>query len=543
MKRKLITFLGTYNYEPSVYYFDEIKPTDDKYGEMKKRFVQLPICERLGNDIHVVVFLTESARKKNWENSCQYKGLKEELESRNIEYSDIDIKDGSNELELWENFTTIYNQFEDDDEIYMDITYSFRSIPTIVMSVINYAEVNKNIKFKNIYYGAYQISSYAMDIGTNTKLVPIFELSFFNIIQKWSRGAELFLKTGNCSELSGVINEAKRAAVDSDLNNSKFQLYNLMNDINHYLKRYSNDLWYCRGKNISGDSMKLKASLSELGRISINQFLPISDVARKLEESLEGYNGEIINDSICAVEECIKYGLIQQAYTMLREAFITYTAIYLDFNYKDREDRKKAESAICNTPTKELSCLYFELSKYRNDIAHDGFQSSSKSSTELSRSIKSYIDRFKRIIAMDGGYNHCSKESMTPKNVVVILSHKLLEIQEIELKDRFHIDNIIYLPYELQNRIQNIPPELSDLGRSSLENDIEDFVNKKTVEGDFVIAEGEWGLTFSIVSWCLNNDRIPIYALSKRCVREVREGKVIKTERKFEHAGFRQYTY
>ncbi|MHA1267847.1 MAG: CRISPR-associated DxTHG motif protein [Candidatus Helarchaeota archaeon] len=133
MATKLITFLGTNPYLECNYYFED--PIKEFY---LTRFVQI-------SDNSEILFLTTAAAKEqNWEdikfeNGEIRKGLKSELErlknylenknKKLPKYHLVDIPEGKSESELWDIFNIITKIVDEDDEIYFDITHSFRSLP------------------------------------------------------------------------------------------------------------------------------------------------------------------------------------------------------------------------------------------------------------------------------------------------------------------------------------------------------------------------------------------------------------------------------
>ena len=130
----------------------------------------------------------EKSKIDNWETPAQaknylvkrgerdtYTGLKKVLEKNKFpfEVKDIKIPNGDYEEEIWEIFESVYNVLKDGDEVYFDITHAFRSIPMLVMVLINYAKFLKNIKVKSITYGNWE----ARD---SENFAPIMDLITFS---------------------------------------------------------------------------------------------------------------------------------------------------------------------------------------------------------------------------------------------------------------------------------------------------------------------------------------------------------------------------
>ena len=153
----LWSVLGTTVYSEATYSLDFKQTgihTDTDFYIQKVLFKYL---RKYHPELKLKIFLTEAARVANWEQRYEYDitsgkkvkcpdGLRlricEEFPSpkrddlRDDLFQEIDIKDGNNPTEIWENFNTFYNAIEENDEIYVDITHSFRSIPVIILSVL-----------------------------------------------------------------------------------------------------------------------------------------------------------------------------------------------------------------------------------------------------------------------------------------------------------------------------------------------------------------------------------------------------------------------
>lgn len=68
-----------------------------------------------------------------------------------------------------------------------------------------------------------------------------------------------------------------------------------------------------------------------------------------------------------------------------------------------------------------------------------------------------------------------------------------------------------------------------------------EWIEAESVEGDYVLVQGDFGATFYIVDYCFKNGRVPIYATTNRKVEEKRENGTIKINRVFKHENFRKY--
>ena len=106
----------------------------------------------------------------------------------------IVTKYGMNELEIFENFNLIIqlqNELKDGDEVYLDITHSFRSNAFWMFLVMNYLTdvEDKKITVKAITYGMLEAQK---DRGA-----PVVDLNAFYKILQWIKGANNFKNYGN----------------------------------------------------------------------------------------------------------------------------------------------------------------------------------------------------------------------------------------------------------------------------------------------------------------------------------------------------------
>lgn len=564
MTKKLFTFLGINDYKPTVYYFNGDIISDEDYEDIKTPYVQLPLCKKLGYDTELRVCLTPEARDKNWISTNGKKGLEELLTEKGIKAEPVEILKGEDINELWQNFDRIFNEFEKDDEVYVDITYSLRSIPVIFMSLLSYAQAAKNINIKGIYYGAFDVGKTIELDGEESKLVPIFDLTFFNRIQDWSKGAEEFLTTGNSKLLSDEIRKAKNSVSEifktgtiDERNEAR-----LMESISKNLKAYSEDLLTCRGKNIAKDCKNLKDELNKIKEITISDFTPFSKIINQISNSLKPYNGEVINDSIYAIEQSKEFGLLQQAYTMLRETIVTFVTIQIGLDYNYTVKREMAEHIIndfvhsgnsnytlnetemelkskCDSEVmKKIAEIYRNIGGIRNDLDHGGFSNNATSYLTFKKRLGDFIEQFKGIV--DDSYEPKNEENLS-KTVVSILSHELLNSQVDELKNTWNVDKIINLPEKLKSAWSNVNPSDDLEDDFNLVYKLKTFILENTNQEDYVIVQGEWGMTFTIVNMCFELNRVPIYATTERKTKETVKDGQVHSEKVFEHIRFRKY--
>jgi len=108
------------------------------------------------------------------------------------------------------------------------------------------------------------------------------------------------------------------------------------------------------------------------------------------------------------------------------------------------------------------------------------------------------------------------------KKIILLFSHTLTEPQVKELKEDWNCEEIVYMPTELKNNWMDVTDDV-DISQ------FQKFLLENLQKGDYVLIQGEWGLTYNMINFAKENNFIPLYAGTTRKVTEHKEGdKVIK---------------
>lgn len=145
----------------------------------------------------------EHCSKSNYESSLEIPH-KDRIENAMGNGSKVvAIKYGLNLEEIQANSEIILGLGESlnqGDELYVDITHSFRSLPLFVMNLLIYLrDVSpKKIKISGIYYGM-------LEASRELKYAPVVNLSEVMNINSWISGAYSFMEFGNAYKIASLI--------------------------------------------------------------------------------------------------------------------------------------------------------------------------------------------------------------------------------------------------------------------------------------------------------------------------------------------------
>lgn len=479
MRTHFLSVLGTGLYEPVIYGFQ------GDSGTLEQEFVQIALMERFAGQLKdgkITILLTDGARRSNWENRA-YTGKDVEFSGRWVSgkkqlvrendtktgmkttlrenypelygrTEDISIRNASTDEEIWSVFETIYNAIDEGDEIIFDITHSFRSIPMLAMTIINYAKVMKKCTLKGIYYGAYE----AAEVRDGVKHAPIVDLTVYNEILEWTNAAEAFMQYGVAAKMKEVY-EGKMKSVAGD----KREWAPIRKKVNA-MQDLSMAIFTCRGTDMdeldkelgTNDKNKAKKSIKNAyaalaqqntkeSENKAREMKPLYPLLEKIGDSYRTYfdKEDNVGVGLGMVEWSIKNNMIQQGYTALEETMTTYLCMHYgigeltektrgqivgrtitgiirecqplekldndregvlqvliekDFSDKGEADREKIREIVRTIPVNFIQQCD-KVKGRRNDINHFGFREFPAKSDALGVDLKDCYDDFVKIMA------------------------------------------------------------------------------------------------------------------------------------------------
>lgn len=440
MARKVfISVLGTG-------FYGKCKYTRGEYNSVKAsetRFIQQSTLEYLNvydwskNDA-AIFLLTSKAKSQNWNREIksrvnfstkeeeEYLGLEYVLEQMNlpVEIRPVDIVDGKDEDEMWEIFNALFNELKDGDELYFDLTHSFRYIPMLVLVLGNYLKFLKNVTIKSITYGNYE--------AREDNNAPIVDLLPLSALQDWTYAAGQFLENGNVSRLQHLCNEELKPIL-REAKGSDLEATNLKKFINT-LADVIDERVTCRGMSIiKSESFRKMKNVSD--KLETTKIEPLNPVFDKIKKSMVSFDeNENIMNGFSAAVWCFKNGLLQQSATILQEFVITFVCSRHGIQIDDEGKRDWVTSAFaikCNNLAEKdwrlnkepevaeiqkerikqiladdlfASCdfvnAFVSLSEVRNDYNHSGMRSVRKpmSTNNIKNNIEKCINVFEDLL-------------------------------------------------------------------------------------------------------------------------------------------------
>lgn len=408
MNRKVfISILGTGLYGRCKYIASDFTSSDTT-------FIQQATLEYLHADSwpansSAYIMTTEKARKTNWDRTIQsrnnpktdqedpYEGLENKLDQMNLpfHFQAVSIPDGKNEEEMWQIFQIIYNLLDDGDELHIDLTHSFRYLPMLLLVLSNYAKFLKNAHILSITYGNYD----ARDTKLNE--APIVDLLPLATLQDWTIAASNFKEFGKMGDLSDSIQSEIKKQSESGKRQRK--IHESIQQLITSMRSFENSLSTCRGKEIMAgkDIKQIRDNIEIATSSQVKLPEPLKDVLLNIMDTLNSFTDSKKEKAIrpelkdqeddiislkmkdpeeenlrAAIDWCIHYNMVQQAYTLEQESIVTIVCKRLqslnpypkDAKTRERNFRDYISSilGISDQNLKEELSWGKDLSKYEN---------------------------------------------------------------------------------------------------------------------------------------------------------------------------------
>lgn len=541
MGRKVfVSVLGTGFYNECRYVRE-----DCNFKSSNTRYIQTATLEMVNasswtSEDCAVLLLTDSAKKLNWDECIServnpkssknepYVGLRQQLCALNlpIAIKELHIPDGKTESEMWDIFTVLYQAFSEGDELYFDLTHSFRYLPMLVLILGNYSKFLKNVSIASITYGNYEARN-------NEGEAPIIDLLPLSLLQDWTYAAGQYVENGNVKPLIGLSRQVISPILRNNQKDSDaYQLNRFIKQLNLIISNRQT----CRGMGIvKSDGYKQLFNL--LPDVENSLIKPLNPVVVKIKESLSCFNtNRDIDNMFRASQWCFDNGYYQQTLTLLEEYVVSFFCerhnISIDddgsrplvnsaiaLKGKELKDKKlnneecgKAETPIQYTPEQRnliedvmkdsvLDDIGFinefaNLTAIRNDIAHSGMRSKKQplSANDLTKKIKQSIDNIGKYLKV-GNVEYCVNRHDDNSHILINLSnHPYSEWCDKQKQAAEIYGDVVDLPFP------DVNPDGDDLYIQQLAEVYYDRVVKLSADKCAVIhLMGEMNLCFRLV--------------------------------------------
>ena len=398
VRKAIVAFLGTGNYQPVVYRVGGRAATETR--------LSFSALHELFQDHELVVLATKEAVAKNL-------GLVDEELGKKPRW--IRIPSGKSEEEVWEILKRLVRELETYDELILDITHGFRAQPLLAFGALLLVKNLRGTRVNHIFYGAYEQKD-------ASGVAPFFDLNPLLGFVDWVQALTTFKHYGHADQLAGLLREENAALWRSG---AEVKPQNLQR-LSTLLQQISTALMVNRPHEVAKASIDLKRIVPSVERElqSTRSLAPIASyladglndyrrlTARMVENPFNAGSKNQLRVSSRTILYLLKIKAYAQALTLAREALVTKLCLEKGIDPGEPTSRKAAESLLgawshllkssgkLSGRQKRHARLWDQVSELRNDVNHAGFRKNpmraekvAAKTQELCEKVASWLER------------------------------------------------------------------------------------------------------------------------------------------------------
>lgn len=518
---RLVTFLGTGNYQPVCYRFGERTARETCWIARALQDLLQP------QPTETVVLATDAAWEKNGEGLCD-----SFREAGLAGPQRVAIPEGRNEEELWKQFDIIKKQVRVDCSatVTVDITHAFRHQPFFTSGILTFVRsIDEPPPEVRVVYGAFEMKEQDQN---GTTVSPVLELTPFVELLDWTHDLVLFLKSGRLGRLPERTVAIGRAMRSAWFRSGRASPEPRVKQFAEALERFARDLQTVRTGSLllgtDGERSSVRRLLDETAAVRsqlADVIPPLADVldrvekmARELQFDGPALTGTCARDVLARLAwRYFLMGRYIEAATTVRESFVTLqgpaAAAMPGRKGYDHESRLKTDEEMrCR-----LGDRFRELADLRNDLDHAGYNRNPKPANTIVEMTRRWIDEL-------------SRAACKPSVFVNISNHPCADWPEEQRRAAL----------DLAGHIEDVPfPEVGpDWSLCCIEKEAEEIEKRLPPETTHAMVQGEFTLTAALVRRLQQRGIRCLAATTERRVERTQDGGEVRS---FRFVRFREY--
>jgi len=422
MAKVLVTMLGKGPYKERNYHYMG-KTSTSKYGTM----AIIDLCFEDKNDLKVKVFATNEAKTAQFEYKPNDPTLKNYLSDNGINHEYISIPTEMNLDNSWNTFKIFKDSLvvNKNDELYVDITFGFRSQPTILLMTLSYLESLHGINVKKVFY-----------CKEDDHYSEIIDLTNMYYISMWAKSIDTFLQTGQYTRINNLFNSMDNVELLKPISNTIDKLAKALRLVKigfyDYISNNPDDyqecVAYCVYK-LHDEIYKFQTKYNDSESKFKNEYFILLDLFKKVKDRFKWINYKpglsdqdvkkmLIDNYYLHLLEILRYyrdtEMIQQGLTLINE--IIFIKMKND-NIRDKINKldpdnyeghrylrafwEQVDRKIYQENSFLIQRLHSKLryiNWYRNSINHSFYINKERFDNKLQYRVNDIINEFKKFV-------------------------------------------------------------------------------------------------------------------------------------------------
>ena len=274
---------------------------------IKTRFVQAAEIELIGRDYfdRVIIVVTENSKNLNYEGLIEaFKAI--QMNTDIVDDPPVIISEDMSAKGQWTWFEEILKRIQKGDELTVDLTHGYRSIPIVFSTAIYFLQKARDVRLKAVYYGAYE---------QDKQNPPIIDMKEFYLINEWAEGVSRLVEDADARKIAELSRESSGFDVKV-LNNP--ELVQALNDLTDVIRNV--DIHNVSEKVrrvlclIADRTSGVSSAENMLLELLEDKFLSMSTTA-----PINGYSRGYFLIQLKIIHLLLDHRLFMQAFTVMRE--------------------------------------------------------------------------------------------------------------------------------------------------------------------------------------------------------------------------------
>lgn len=389
--QKLVSILGLgrYDKEEKKYYYEKVRYFWDERPEVETALIQ-EVWNAWFPNAQMLILATEEARKER----------KGDLE-RHPHWIVEDIPDGKNEAEFWQIYQKVVAKLDQGDEVILDITHGFRSLPVLTLLAASFLRSAKGVTIKHVLYGANEAK-----IEDKT---PVFDLSPFLTMLDWASATNRFLETGDARKLRPLVETKGSKPFNVHLNSAVKELDSLSQALATNRALRSGEL----AKSAQEKLLKAQQEDWEPRHEPLKLLLPrLADSLTLLSRDKEGSEEEQLKQSFGQVRWLLQNQQFEKALGLAREWMVSFAQLKRQESWHPIQNMKRkeeedwlnacAKGGLTPDDWRAFIDVWKDLGNLRNDLMHFGFREAARSEESIPKEVGEKIDALRKAVSSLG---------------------------------------------------------------------------------------------------------------------------------------------
>jgi len=126
------------------------------------------------------------------------------------------------------------------------------------------------------------------------------------------------------------------------------------------------------------------------------------------------------------------------------------------------------------------------------------------------------------------------------KSLILLFNHRLTKKQEEAARQTLNVTRIAEPPADLAQLWRHVPPERVEI--QDYLAPIRQWLTSKARAGDYVLIQGDFGATYLMVTYAIENGYVPIYSTTcRKAIEKDKDDGSVELQHNFYHRIFRRY--